>query len=84
MVAVRATGWGVSEERIAEVEAELRADELIGDDGVTARGSAFADQLVSARRDVLCELLDDPEAEMDPEVSRLLGSLARELVGERP
>jgi len=75
---------GVSEERIAEVETELRADELIDDDGVTARGSAFADQLVSARRDVLCELLDDPEAERNPDVDRLLGMLARELVGERP
>jgi hypothetical protein len=73
---------GVSDERIAEVEAELRADALIDDDGVTARGSAYADQLVAARREVLCEELDDPEAERDPEVERLLSALARELVGE--
>jgi EmrB/QacA subfamily drug resistance transporter len=75
---------GVSEERIAEVVDELRRDELLGDDGPTPRGIAYADQLVSARREVLRELLDDPQAELDPEVNRLLGSLAQELVGERP
>jgi EmrB/QacA subfamily drug resistance transporter len=75
---------GIGEDRIAEVVGELRRDGLVGDDGPTPRGLAYADQLVSARREVLCELLDDPEAEMDPEVNRLLGSLARELVGERP
>ena len=45
---------------------------------------SYADQLISARRDVLYEMLDDRQAEMDPEVDRLLGMLSRELVGERP
>jgi hypothetical protein len=56
----------------------------VDDDGPTPRGIAYADQLISARREVLREVLDDPAAELDPEVDRLLGMLARELVGERP
>jgi MFS family permease len=79
-----ARGRGVPEDRIAEVVGELRQDGLLDEDGPTARGIAYADQLISARRDTLCELLDDPDAELDPEVDRLLGVLARELVGERP
>jgi hypothetical protein len=75
---------GVTEERIAEVLAELRAGELIDGGGLTPRGSAFSDQLLSARRDLLCELLADPAAEREPEVARLLRTLSRELVGERP
>ncbi len=74
---------GIGEDRIAEVVDELQSDGLVNSDGPTPRGLAYADQLVSARREVLCELLDDREAELDPEVDRLLGMLARELVGER-
>jgi EmrB/QacA subfamily drug resistance transporter len=75
---------GVTEERIRQVDSELRADGLVDADGITARGTAYADQLVSARREVLSETLDDPEAERRPEVERLLQALSRELVGERP
>jgi EmrB/QacA subfamily drug resistance transporter len=82
--AAEARRRGVSDERIAEDVVELRRDGLLGADGPTPRGLAYADQLISARRETLRELLDDPEAEIDPEVNRLLGSLARELVGERP
>jgi hypothetical protein len=75
---------GVPDARIDEVVGELRRDGLLGDDGPTPRAIAYTDQLISARREVLRELLADPEAEMDPEVDRLLGMLARELVGGRP
>jgi hypothetical protein len=74
----------VSEVRIDEVVGELRGEGLLDGDAPTHRGVAYADQIVSARREVLRELLDDPQAELDPEVDRLLGILARELVGERP
>jgi EmrB/QacA subfamily drug resistance transporter len=75
---------GVPEARIEAVAAELRERGLAGDDGLTPAGVAFADQLVSARRDVLCERLADPAAERAPEVRALLERLSRELVGERP
>jgi EmrB/QacA subfamily drug resistance transporter len=75
---------GVPEERIAAVSSELRERGLLADDGLTPQGVAFADQLVSARRDVLGERLADPTAERDPEVQDLLERLSRELVGERP
>jgi hypothetical protein len=75
---------GVDEDRIAEVIGELRGDGLIDGRGLTPRGTAFADQLVTARREALSDLLADPEAERDPEVERLLRALASELVGERP
>jgi EmrB/QacA subfamily drug resistance transporter len=79
-----ARGLGVTDERIRQVDAELRADGLVDDGGPTARGTAYADQLVSARRELLSELLDDPDAERRPEVERLMRALARETVGERP
>jgi EmrB/QacA subfamily drug resistance transporter len=75
---------GVSDTRIAEVIGELQSDGLLDSDGPTARGIAYADQLVSARREVLREVLDDRDAELDPDVNRLLGSLAQDLVGEVP
>jgi EmrB/QacA subfamily drug resistance transporter len=75
---------GVTEPRIAEVVAELRSCGLLGEDGLTARGVAFAEQLLGARRDLLAEELADPTAERDPEVEALLHALSRELVGERP
>jgi hypothetical protein len=74
----------VPEERIASVSSELRERGLLADDGLTPTGVAFADQLVSARRDVLRERLADPNAERAPEVQDLLERLSRELVGERP
>ncbi len=82
--AAEARARGVSDDRIGRVVGELRRDGLLGPDGPTPQGLAYADQLVSARRDVLTELLDDSDAELDPEVDRLLGALAQELVGERP
>jgi EmrB/QacA subfamily drug resistance transporter len=75
---------GVGEDRIGEVVGELRSDGLVDGNGLTARGTAFADQLLSARRDLLSELLDDPEAERRPEVAALIRSLSAELVGEPP
>jgi EmrB/QacA subfamily drug resistance transporter len=80
----RARDQGVGEERIAAVSAELHERGLLADDALTPTGVAFADQLVSARRDVLCERLADPTAERAPEVQELLERLSRELVGERP
>jgi hypothetical protein len=75
---------GVGEDRIAEVVSELRGDGLVDGDGLTARGIAYTDQLLSARRDMLSELLDDPEAERRPEVADLLRALASEMAGRRP
>jgi hypothetical protein len=79
-----ARAQGVPEERIAAVSEELRERGLLADDALTPPGIAFADQLVSARRDVLRERLADPAAERAPEVQALLERLSRELVGERP
>ena len=56
----------VPEERIAAVTGELRERGLLADDGLTPTGVAFADQLVSARRDVLCERLADPPPSAPP------------------
>ena len=75
---------GVPEERIDEVLHELRDRGLLAEDGLTPTGVAFADQLVAARREVLCERLADPAAERAPEVQELLERLSRELVGEPP
>jgi EmrB/QacA subfamily drug resistance transporter len=75
---------GVPEERIEAVAAELRERGLVAADALTPAGVAFADQLVSARRDVLRDRLADPTAERAPEVQDLLERLSRELVGERP
>jgi hypothetical protein len=75
---------GITEERIAEVVDELRGCDLLAEDALTPAGVAMADQLVAARRELLCDLLADPEAERAPEVQELLGRLSRELVGERP
>jgi MFS family permease len=80
----RARALGIGEDRIAHVLGELRGDGLIDGEGPTARGAAYADQLVEARRELLSETLADPEAERRPEVAELLRGLSRELVGERP
>ena len=66
------------------VTSGIAASGCLDDDGLTPTGVALSDQLVSARRDVLCERLADPAAERAPEVQDLLERLARELVGERP
>src|SRR5262249_8190364 len=55
-----ARALGIPEARIEEVVGELRRDGLLDGDGATPRGLAYTDQLVSARREVLRELLDDP------------------------
>jgi EmrB/QacA subfamily drug resistance transporter len=79
---------GVSEERIAEVVAELRGRGLVagieGAPEVTAPGRALTDQVVAARRDLLAELVAGDAVDRRPEVDDLLRRLARELVGERP
>ena len=80
---------GIPEERIAPVQQELRERGLVEDEGqeahLTARGTAMADQLLSARREELCALLADQEdAERTPEVQSLIERLCVELAGERP
>jgi hypothetical protein len=75
---------GVPEERIAEVTGELRECDLLAEGELTPAGVALADQLVAARRELLRDVLADPEAERAPEVQELLERLSRELVGERP
>jgi EmrB/QacA subfamily drug resistance transporter len=82
---------GVSQERIAEVVAELRDRGLVsGDAGApeeTPAGRAHTDQVVAARRDLLAELVAEDHGERverRPEIDDLLRRLARELVGERP
>jgi MFS family permease len=75
---------GVPDERVEEVVSELRERGLSADGVLTPAGVALADQLVAARRDLLCDLLADPEAERALEVQELLKRLSRELVGERP
>ncbi len=79
---------GIPDERIATVEGELRERDLVaGEDGhakLTPAGVAMADQLRSARREQLHELLADHDAGRDPEVQRLLERLCVELSGVRP
>jgi EmrB/QacA subfamily drug resistance transporter len=79
---------GVSDERVAEVVAELRTHGLIaGEDGgamLTPAGVDHARRAVAARREMLCEALADESAERDPAVEALLRRLARELAGEPP
>jgi EmrB/QacA subfamily drug resistance transporter len=81
---------GIAEERIAEVEGELREAELVDDSGaegeasLTPAGVAVADQMLSARREQLREMLADHDAARAPEVQRLLEQLCVELSGARP
>lgn len=79
---------GVAPERIAEVESELRERGLVagGDGGarLTPAGVALADQMLSARREQLREMLADHDAARAPEVQRLLEQLCVELSGARP
>jgi EmrB/QacA subfamily drug resistance transporter len=78
----------IEDERIAEVEHELREQGLVvGDDGhatLTPAGLAMADQALSARRDELRAMLADPQAQQIPEVRQLLEQLCMELAGQRP
>ncbi len=79
---------GISEERIAPVQRELRERGLVEGEGPDARltpaGTAMADQILSARREELRALLDGHEAEREPEVQQLLERLCVELSGQRP
>jgi MFS family permease len=79
---------GVPAERIAIVVAELRERELVAGEGegpmLTAAGRTCADRAVTARRELLAEVLADEGAGRDPEVAALLRRLARELAGDRP
>lgn len=74
--------------RIAAVEQELReSDLLVGHDrdtALTPAGVAMADQVLSARREELREVLNDRAAQREPEVQSLLEQLCVELAGERP
>ncbi len=78
----------IDEQRIAEVRAELHERGLVQGEGNDARltpaGVASADQLVSARREELRAAVEDPGADREPEVQRLLERLCVELSGERP
>ena len=79
---------GIEEQRIAEVERELRRHGLVADQDdratLTATGVAVADRVVSARRDELRALVADHPAQRPPEVQELLEQLCVELCGERP
>jgi EmrB/QacA subfamily drug resistance transporter len=78
----------IGDERIAGVEQELRERGLTADDGsgavLTPAGVALADQVLSARREELHELLSDHDAHRQPEVQQLLEQLCVELSGARP
>jgi EmrB/QacA subfamily drug resistance transporter len=83
-----ATRLGIEDERVAEVERELRERGLTADDGsgaaLTPAGVALADQVLSARREELSALLADHDADRQPEVQQLLERLCVELSGSRP
>ena len=78
----------IPDERIAEVQAELRGHGLLTDGAegatLTPAGVAMADQVLSARREELRMRLDDHAAHREPEVQQLLERLCVELAGERP
>jgi EmrB/QacA subfamily drug resistance transporter len=75
---------GATPERIAEVSDELRARGLLGEDGLTEQGHASSRQLLTARRDLLADVVDEPGRERPPELQALVERLARDLVGEPP
>ena len=79
---------GIEEERIAAVERELRERAFVevrnGAASLTPAGTAVADQVFSARRDQLRELLADHETERIPEVQHLLEQMCVELAGQQP
>jgi EmrB/QacA subfamily drug resistance transporter len=85
-----ARAQGVPEQRIAAVEAELRARGLLtgvgGEAALTPPGVAAADQVLSARREELHALLADhgQDSPREPEVRELLERLCVELAGQRP
>jgi EmrB/QacA subfamily drug resistance transporter len=78
----------IPEQRIAEVERELRERGLVeeqdGQANLTPAGVAMADQLLSARREQLRAMLADHDADRAPEVQQLLEQLCVELSGARP
>jgi EmrB/QacA subfamily drug resistance transporter len=75
---------GVSAERIHEVLGELRQRGLVSGEQpeLTAAGIEHAKRLLSSRRELLVQALHDDSAHRHPEVTELLGRLARELCGE--
>ncbi len=78
----------IEDGRIAAVEAELRERGLVTGESsqatLTPAGVAAADQVLSARREQLGELLADHDAHRQPEVQQLLERLCVELSGSRP
>ncbi len=78
----------IEDERIGEVEGELRGHGLVeeaeGAARLTAAGVAVADQLVSARREELQAMLADHSGHRAPEVQELIERLSVELSGARP
>jgi len=79
---------GSDDERIAAVERELRergfVEQRDGAPDLTPAGVAIADQVLSARRDQLRELLDDHATQRVPEVRELLEKMCVELTGRQP
>ena len=79
---------GIPDERIAEVQRELRERGLVAERDGTASlmpaGRALADQVLSARRDELRQMVADHPAQRVPEVQQLLEQLCVELSGRRP
>ncbi len=78
----------IEEERIEEVQRELREHGLIDDSpaqpALSPAGRAMADQVLSARREELQLMLADGDAGRVPEVQQLLERLCVELAGQRP
>jgi EmrB/QacA subfamily drug resistance transporter len=78
---------GVDPVRIDEVVGELRDHNLIageaGEATLTPQGLEYAERAITARRELLTEVLAE-DSELPPELSALLHRLARELAGEPP
>ena len=83
-----ALGNGIDPARITQVIADLHRHGLIVGEGgeaqLTAAGREQTDRIVSARRQMLSEALADDSSTRSPELTALLGRLARELSGEPP
>ncbi len=83
-----ALGNGVDPARITQVIADLHRHGLIvgegGDAQLTPTGREQTERIVGARRQMLSEALADDSSTRSPELTALLGRLARELSGEPP
>ncbi len=79
---------GVDQGRVAAVVADLhRHGMLVGEGGdaqLTPAGREQTERIVTARRQMLAEALADDSSTRSPELTALLGRLARELSGEPP